>query len=252
VTSSHEQSAIKRRMRTQAISISLAVSPFGVAFGVACSQADLSVLEAGAFSVLVFTGGSQFAAVGVLRDNGSAIAAVIAGLLLAIRSLAYGLVMAPSLQGPRWKQAIWSQLMIDEAMAVAVTHEGSDEQARRLQRYGYLWCGGSVFVLWNLATLLGTIVGSSSSSWITTFGVDATIPASFLALVWPRLHDPVQRWVALGGALIAAALIPVAPPGLPIIAGGIAVGVAPLVQSRRQVYERRQALARSRSGERVE
>ena len=229
---SADEDLIKRRMRTQAISMAVASSPFGVAFGVACSQADLSWLVAAAFSALVFTGGSQFAAVSVLTDGGTALAAVVAGLLLAIRSLAYGVVMAPSLSGPRWRRALRSQLMIDEAMANGTSHPGSDEAARRLQRYGYLWAGGSVFVLWNTATLIGVFAGASASDWITRLGIDATIPATFVALLWPRLREATQRWVALGGAVVATTLIPVAPAGIPIIAASVAAGVAMLAHRR--------------------
>jgi predicted branched-subunit amino acid permease len=215
--------------------MALASTPFGLAFGVACSQADLSWLVAAAFSALVFTGGSQFAAVSVLTDGGTALAAVVAGLLLAIRSLAYGVVMAPALTGSRWRRAIRSQLMIDEAMANGTSHPGSDAEARRLQRYGYLWAGGAVFVLWNAATLVGVFAGASADEWITRLGIDATIPATFIALLWPRLRDAVQRWVAVGGAVVATMLIPFAPAGIPIIAASLAAGVAMVVRRRGEV-----------------
>ena len=84
----------KRAIRAQALSIALAVSPFSVAFGVACSEAGLSVWEALGFSTLVFSGSAQFAAVSVLSDGGTAVAAVTSGLLLNLRSLAFGVAMA--------------------------------------------------------------------------------------------------------------------------------------------------------------
>jgi predicted branched-subunit amino acid permease len=218
--------AARRAARRQAVSIALAVFPFGLAFGVACTSADLSVWEALGFSSLVFTGASQFAAVSVLSANGAAIAAIAAGVLLSLRSLAYGFVMAPALRGPTWWRALASQLMIDEAMAVGTAN---DDVA--LRRYGYLWGGCSVFVTWNLATVAGAaLVSSGGEELISRLGIDATIPAAFLALIWPRLADPVQRAVAVVGALIALVLIPLAPAGIPILAASLAVGVAHLVQ----------------------
>ncbi|MGD9704822.1 MAG: AzlC family ABC transporter permease [Acidimicrobiia bacterium] len=211
-------------IRRQALSVGIAVAPFGLAFGVACAQAGLGLDEAMGFSVLVFTGSAQFAAVSVLADGGTAFAAIASALLLSLRSLAYGVVMAPALHGPRWWRALVSQLMIDEAMAV-----GAAQPTRRLQRAGYLWGGCSVFVLWNLSTAIGAAAVSSAGDLVDTLGIDATIPAAFLALVWPRLADPVQRAVALAGAVIAVVLVPIAPAGVPILGASAAVLVARLV-----------------------
>jgi 4-azaleucine resistance transporter AzlC len=204
----------------QALSIGIAVAPFGVAFGVACVQAGLSPWQSLGFSALVFGGSSQFAAVKVLSDGGGAVAAILAGLLLALRSLAFGVVMAPDLTGPRWWRALVSQLMIDESLAVATA-----QATPALRRYGYLAGGLSVFVLWNAATLVGAVAFGSAGDLVEQLGIDATIPAAFLALLWPRLQDPTQRAIAAVGALIAVAMVPVAPPGVPIIASLCAVGV---------------------------
>lgn len=205
----------------QALSISLAVAPFGVAFGVAAADAGLSVTETVAYSTVVFSGSAQFAAVGVLGDGGGVLAAVVAGLLLNLRSLAFGVVMAPALRGPLWWRALVSHLMIDEATAV-----GSAQTDRSRQRYGYLWGGLGVFVCWNAMTAVGVSALSSAGVWIDRLGIDATIPAAFLALVWPRLVDARQRAVALLGGAIAFVLVPVAPAGVPIVASAAAVLVA--------------------------
>ncbi len=197
--------------------------PFAFAFGISCADAGLSTWHAVGFSLLVFTGGSQFAAVGVLRDGGAPASAIASGLLLGLRLLAYGVVMTPHLPGARWKRALDSHLMIDESVAVGL---GAGDPAN--VRYGYRWGGLSVFVLWNLSTLAGAMVGNGAGDLIENFGIDAAIPASFLALVWPRLLDEQQRIIALVGAVIAATLIPLAPPGIPILVAGLAafVGIA--------------------------
>jgi 4-azaleucine resistance transporter AzlC len=192
--------------------------PFGVAFGIAAVEAGLAVWQASAFSLFVFAGSAQFAAVSVIGAGGSAVAAVVAGLLLNLRSLAFGVVMSSGLRGPAWKRAIWSQLMIDETTAL-----GSAQAEDRWRRYGYLFGGLCIFVSWNLSTLAGAAVLSSTGDLVTDWGLDATIPAAFLALLWPRLRDQAQRRTAVIGGLLALALVPVAPPGVPIVASGLGI-----------------------------
>jgi predicted branched-subunit amino acid permease len=170
------------------------------------------------FSSLVFTGSAQFAAVSVLSDGGSALTAVLAGALLNLRSLAFGVALAPDLTGSRRFRAASAQLMIDEAAAVGMAQ---DEPAQR--RFGYLSAGIAVFVLWNLSTAAGVLFLGAMGDIVAQTGVDATIPAAFLALLWPRLAGTRQRTIALAGAVIALAGVPALPPGLPIVAAGLAV-----------------------------
>jgi len=202
----------------QALSISLAVAPFGVAFGVATQQAGLSILEAMGFSLLVFGGSAQFAAVSVLADGGTPLAASLAGVLLSFRSLAFGVAMAPALRGRLWWRALVSQLMIDESTAV-----GTAQSELRWQRFGYLAGGIGVFVLWNIATLFGASAVAGADDFIEAAGIDATIGAAFLALIWPRLHNTTGKTVALGGAVIAFFGAPILPPGMAIVAAAAAV-----------------------------
>ncbi len=210
--------AQRRSIRAQAISIGLAISPFGLAFGALCAESGVGVWEALGFSSLVFGGSSQFAAVSVLADDGTVIAAVTAGLLLNLRSLAFGVSMAPSLKGSLLWRAGVSQLMIDESTAV-----GSSQSTHELRRYGYLWGGLSVFVLWNATTLIGVSVLSEAESLITDLGIDATIPAAFLGLIWNKLENAKHRVVALIGAITALILIPITPAGIPVIAAASAI-----------------------------
>lgn len=192
--------------------------PFGLAFGIAAREAGLGIYEAMGFSSLVFTGSAQFAAVSVLSDGGSALTAVLAGALLNLRSLAFGVALAPTLTGSKRFRAASAQLMIDEAAAVGMAQ---DEPAQR--RFGYLAGGLAVFVLWNLSTAAGVLFLGAMGDIVAQTGVDATIPAAFLALLWPRLAGARQRTIALGGAVIAIVGVPVLPAGLPIVAAGLAV-----------------------------
>ena len=210
--------AQRRSIRAQAISIGLAISPFGLAFGALCAESGVGVWEALGFSSLVFGGSSQFAAVSVLADDGTVIAAVTAGLLLNLRSLAFGVSIAPSLKGSLLWRAGVSQLMIDESTAI-----GSSQSTHELRRYGYLWGGLSVFVLWNATTLIGVSVLSEAESLIRDLGIDATIPAAFLGLIWNKLENAKHRTVALIGAITALILIPITPAGIPVIAAASAI-----------------------------
>jgi predicted branched-subunit amino acid permease len=202
----------KRAIRNQALIIALSTVPFALAFGVACREAGLRWWEAAGFSTIVFGGSAQFAAVGVLADGGTVAAAIAAGALLSLRALAFGVLLAPTLTGPSWFRALSSQWMIDESTAVAVAQ--SDPA---LRRYGYLSAGLAVFVLWNLGTLVGFLAATSLGDKIRSWGLDATIPAAFLAMLWPRLQQPPLRRIAFIGLAIAAATVPFTPPGIPIV-----------------------------------
>ncbi len=203
----------RRAIHRQAASIIAAVAPFGIVFGASAATAGLTLLEAIGFSTLVFGGSSQFAAVEILGDGGSIAAAAVAGLLLNVRSLAFGVIMAPALTGALWQRAAMSQLMIDESTAV-----GTSQTDPALRRYGYLVAGVGVFVVWNLTTVAGHLVFAGAGDLITDLGLDAAGPAAFLALLWPRLSQRPQLRTALAGAVIAVVLVPIAPPGIPILA----------------------------------
>lgn len=209
------------------MSIVASVAPFGIVFGASAATAGLKLLEAIGFSTLIFGGSSQFAAAEILGDGGSVVSAAIAGLLLNVRSLAFGVIMAPALAGALWQRAVWSHLMIDESTAV-----GSAQQELRWRRYGFLVTGAGVFVVWNLTTVAGFALSSEAGDLITTLGLDAAGPAAFLALLWPRLNRSPQLRTALAGAAIALTLVPVAPPGVPILAGMFGVFASGTVWTR--------------------
>jgi len=210
-----DDAGIRRRLRRQAASITVAVAPFGIVFGASAATAGLRLFEAVGYSIFVFAGSAQFAAVEILGDGGST---------AYVRSLAFGVIMAPALTGAFWQRALMSQLMIDEATAVGVA-----AVEKRHRRYGYLVGGLGVFVVWNLTTVLGFVVFSNAGDLITDLGLDVAGPAAFLALLWPRLADRRQLATAVAGAAIAVALVPVAPAGVPILMSMLGVGAAGLI-----------------------
>lgn len=226
------QALLRRRINRQAASVTAAVAPFGIVFGAAAATAGLTLVEAIGFSVFVFGGSSQFAAVEILGDGGSVVSAAIAGMLLNVRSLAFGVIMAPALAGAWWQRAWMSQLMIDESTAV-----GSAQSERRWRRYGYLAGGIGVFVVWNLTTIVGFLLFSEAGDLINDLGLDVAGPAAFLALLWPRLASRPQLAVAVVGALVALVLVPIAPAGVPILASMVAVLAARFVPDRTSADE---------------
>jgi predicted branched-subunit amino acid permease len=141
-------------------------------------------------------------------------------LLLGSRNTLYGLRVGPLLgwRGPRRLAA--AQLLIDESTAMSVSRPD-----RTLARVGFLATGLSIFVLWNLFTFIGAIGGEALDD-PKAYGLDAAVGAAFLALLWPRLSDPVNRGVALAAAALALVLVPVTSAGVPVLAAG---GVALLV-----------------------
>jgi 4-azaleucine resistance transporter AzlC len=193
------------------------VGLFGAAFGVLASTSGLSVAQASALSLLVFTGASQFALVSVLGTGGSVVAALGSALLLAARNGVYGVAMArvlPRRLAPRLAAA---QLVIDESTAMAVAQPDP-----RRAREAFFATGLAVFVSWNLGTLLGAVGGSRLAD-PAALGLDAAFPAGFVALLLPHLRRRSGRIVAVTGAAIAALGLPVLPNGAPILVASLAV-----------------------------
>jgi predicted branched-subunit amino acid permease len=210
--------AARRAVIRDSLGVGIAVGSYGVAFGLASVAAGLSVVQTGLLSALAFTGGTQFAVVGVLGGGGTVGAALGSGLLLGARNTLYAMRLAPLLRvrGPR--RLVAALGTIDESTAMAV---GQAEPP--LSRLAFWWTFAGVYTFWNLSTLIGA-VGASALGDPTNFGLDAVIPAAFLALLAPRLRSGwIERRVAITAAVIAVVLIPVTPSGVPVLAAAAAV-----------------------------
>lgn len=215
---------------SRALSIGVAVAAYAVSFGAVGVSTGLSVLQTQALSALMFTGASQFAFVAVVAAGGGAIAAVFTATLLGARNGLYGLhlarvLTAPGHAGERLRGARRlgaAHFTIDETTAMAMAYEPDPQAVRR----AFWTTGWSVFLLWNLGTLLGA-AGAAAVRDPRTLGLDAAIPAGFLALLWPRLVDRSAWALAIAAGVLALVLSPFLRPGLPVLAGaGIAVAGA--------------------------
>ena len=203
-----------------ALGIGVATGIYGISFGVLAVAAGLSAAQACAMSLLIFTGGSQFAAVSVIAAGGSPATAAANALLLGARNTAYGLSLASLLRGSRGRRALASQLVIDESTAMARAQDDPE-----VARGAFWFTGLSVFFFWNLGTLAGALAGSGLGD-PARYGLDAMFPAAFLALLAPQLRQRGAPAAALAGALIAVVLIPITPAGVPVLAASLGVMVA--------------------------
>ncbi len=223
------------RLVRDVVAIAVAAGAVGVSFGAIATAAGLPAWLVSAMSVLVFAGGSQFLAVGLIAA-GSPVAAVLAGLLLNARHLPFGLAIAGSVfpggtgfTGGWPGRLIGSHLMIDESVAFALAQ--SDPRARRR---AYWLTGGVLFGSWNVGTLLGVAVGGAASD-PAALGLDAAFPAGLIALMLPSLQDRDTRRVALLGAGIAVLTTPLLPAGLPVLLALVGLAALALpVPSRRE------------------
>lgn len=172
--------------------------------------------QACATSLLMFTGASQFALVGVLGAGGSAVAGVFGALLLGSRNTLYAVRLAELLRlgGPRRVAA--AHVTIDESTAMAT---GAPDG---LERTAFWVTGLTIYAGWNLMTLLGA-AGAARLGDPGRLGLDAVAPAAFLALLAPRLRDRQARSVAIAGAALALLAVPILPTGVPVLLAALAV-----------------------------
>lgn len=214
--------ALRRRsVIRDSLGVGVAVGSYGFAFGAASVAAGLSVLQTCLLSLLTFTGGTQFAVVGVVAGGGTLAAALGSGLLLGSRNTLYAMRLAPLLRVRGLRRLSAAHGTIDESTAMAIGQADPEDG-----RTAFWWTAGGVFVVWNLATLLGA-VGTSAIGDPDRLGLDAVIPAAFLALVAPRLRSGwTERRVAIGGAVLAGVLIPFTPAGVPVLAACAALALA--------------------------
>ncbi|TDT81537.1 putative branched-subunit amino acid permease [Arthrobacter sp. AG258] len=202
------------------ISISIATGLYGISFGALSVTSGLNLWQTMALSLLLFSGGSQFAFIGVVAGGGSGIAAMSAATLLGMRNGIYGMQLNALLRPSGWRKYVGAQLTIDESTA---TSTGQTDPAE--QRRGFWTAGIGIYVLWNIFTLVGALAGSGLGD-PKKWGLDGAAVAAFLALLWPRLkgREPVAIAVACAVATVIA--VPFVPPGVPILVAAVVAALA--------------------------
>ena len=206
------------------IAVGAATAAYGFSFGALSVAAGLSVWQTCVLSLFMFSGGSQFAVVGILASGGLSAgpAAIATGTFLGLRNGIYSLRIAPIIGGSWLKRLIAAQLTIDESTAVSL-----NQGTLAAQRVGFWATGLAVYIGWNLTTLMGALVGNLLGD-VSNLGLDAVAAAAFVGLLWPRLRQLQASVVAAAAAIIATILIPLAPPGIPVLAAAVVAVVVGL------------------------
>ena len=219
-----------RSIDRNALGIGIATGAYALSFGAISVASGLSVLQTQTLSLFMFTGASQFAFVGVIGAGGGAVIAIVTAMLLGARNSLYALSLGPVLTPKRKLIPVTALLTIDESTAMALRYDQSKKASRR----AFFATGISVYVFWNIGTLFGSL-GASALSEPGILGLDAAIPAGFLALLWPRLtggssSDNRKMWaLAITSAAVAVVLIPFLRPGLPVLFSALVAVAAALL-----------------------
>lgn len=211
----------RRDILRQAWSVGVATGLYGVSFGALAVAAGLSVWQSQALSALMFTGGSQFAFIGIVGAGlGAAPAAIATAGFLGFRNGLYALQLSRVLSVTGVRRLGAAHLTIDESTAVSLA---SPEPAGK--RLGFWHTGLAVFLFWNLMTFVGAIVGNALGD-PRRYGLDAAAAAAFCALLWPRLKDREAVAIAVVAIVIACVLSPLTPAGVPVLVGALAALLA--------------------------
>ena len=194
--------------------VGIPVAASGLSFGALSVTAGLDVWQTCVLSLLMFSGGSQFALIGILASGGTAAggAAIASAALLGTRNGLYALRIAPIIPGPWPRKLLAAQWTIDESTAVSTAQPTLESQ-----RTGFWFTGAIIYIGWNLTTLAGAVIGDLLGD-VSQYGLDAAAAAAFLGLLWPRLRQLQPVVVAIGAAVVAAVLTPWVPAGIPVLA----------------------------------
>ncbi|PTW91634.1 putative branched-subunit amino acid permease [Microbacteriaceae bacterium MWH-Ta3] len=210
--------ATTRRTVSMGLGVSLAVSMYGVSFGALSVASGLDVWQTQVLSLLMFSGGSQFAVIGLVAAGASGFSAIASAALLGVRNTLYAVTIAPTVGGGFWRRIVAGHWTIDESTAVSIAQDDV-----RHKRLGFWITGAGIFVGWNLMTFVGAILGDALGD-VRAYGLDAAAAAAFLGLLWPRLsgRDPIA--IAVVAAVVTAWALPSLPPGVPVLVAA-AVGL---------------------------
>lgn len=210
------------------LSISIATGLYGISFGALAIAAGLNLWQTFALSALMFTGGSQFAFIGVISGGGAGSAAFSAASLLGVRNAVYGMQIKQTLR-PVAKHVPWmAQMTIDESTAVSLGQAEISEKRR-----GFFTAGLGIYLLWNLFTLVGALLGERMGD-PAAWGLDGAAVAAFVGLLWPRLTSMQPVLIALAAAIVTVLAVPLSAPGLPILITAVLAAVFAVITARRQ------------------
>jgi predicted branched-subunit amino acid permease len=218
--------ADRRAAISMSLGVAAAVALYGISFGALAVASGLDVWQAQVLSLFMFSGGSQFAMIGLIAAGAPGITSVLVAGLLGVRNGLYSLRTAPLVGKGFFRRLIAGQLTIDESTAVALA-----QPTRASSRVGFWVTGIGIYLGWNSMTFLGAILGDALGD-VSAFGLDAAAAAAFVGLLWPRLTSGEPVVVAVIAAVVTAVAIPFAPTGIPVLLAALAAFVFALVKER--------------------
>lgn len=201
------------------LSIAIATGLYAISYGALGVAAGLSVLQVSILSLLMFTGGSQFAFIGVIAGGGAPGAAFGAATLLGVRNAVYGMQIKSMLRPRGLRKLLAAHVTIDESVATASGQSDPAEQKR-----GFWVAGLGIYLFWNVFTIIGALLGDALGD-PKAWGLDGAAVAAFLGLLWPRLKSAEPIAIASVCALATIIAIPLVPPGIPILVAALVSGV---------------------------
>ena len=191
----------------------LVVGVVAFSFGILARSLGWGVLAPIVFSVATYSVTAQFAVAAVLGAGGGAFTAIVAAVLLNARFLPMGMSVAPYLKGGPLRRALEGQTVLTTSWALAAREGGRFDRAFMI--------GATVpqYVAWTGGTAIGVLAHDVGGS-VEALGLDAIFPAFFLALLIRGMESGGKRAIAATAvaAVLAAVLVPIAPPGIPVLA----------------------------------
>jgi predicted branched-subunit amino acid permease len=210
------------------LGVAAAVSLYGISFGALAVASGLDFWQTQVLSLFMFSGGSQFAVIGLVATGAPGLSVITAAGLLGVRNGLYAVRMSSVVGTGFWKRLLAGHWTIDESTAVAIA-----QTEPRAQRIGFWLTGAAIFVGWNAMTAAGAILGDALGD-PRAWGLDAAAAAAFLGLLWPRIQSRQPVAVAAVAAVITVLTVPTAPAGLPVLIAAAAGIVMALLAERRQ------------------
>jgi predicted branched-subunit amino acid permease len=208
------------------VGVAAAVALYGISFGALAVASGLDVWQAQVLSLFMFSGGSQFALIGLIAAGAPGVTSVLVAGLLGVRNGLYSLRTAPLVGKGFFRRLIAGQLTIDESTAVALA-----QPTLAASRVGFWVTGVGIYIGWNAMTFLGAILGDALGD-VSAYGLDAAAAAAFMGLLWPRLTAREPIVIAVVAAVVTAIAIPFAPTGVPVLLAALAAFVLAVAKER--------------------
>jgi len=196
--------------------MTVVVGPFAVLFGVVATEAGLNVLETMLFTISVFAGASQFAALQTMQENAPVIVVLATALAVNLRMVMYSVTLAPHFGGlPLRSRALMAYFLVDQSFATTVAEiDRKPDMTAAEKRAVFYGAVVAVAPLWFVASFAGAMIGRALPP---EYALDFALPITFLAMVAPMLRS-LPHLVAAGVSIVLSLLLAGMPYGTGLLA----------------------------------